>query len=89
MQAVFPQIQDVLSPAPLGEDPFLILQARKVRVHMHVLEVEQGFVEEVLVLKYRSPREALEHPRGQYESEKSLAVMYAHPFALAPSSHSA
>ena len=59
VQAVFPQIQAVLSPAPLGADPSVIWQARAVRVHMHVLEVEQGFVEEVLVLKYRVPEESL------------------------------
>jgi hypothetical protein len=33
----------------------VFVQAGAVRVHMHVREVEQDFVEEVYVLKYRGP----------------------------------
>ena len=50
--------QGALSSALLGADPSVILQAGAVRVQMHVEEVEQDSVEEVSVLKSRSPQEA-------------------------------
>ena len=50
VHAAFPQMQGA---ALLGADPSVFVQAGAVRVHMHVREVEQDVVEEVLVLKYR------------------------------------
>ena len=50
VHALFPQMQGA---ALLGADPSVFVQAGAVRVHMHVREVEQDIVEEVLVLKYR------------------------------------
>ena len=50
VHALFPQMQGA---ALLGADPSVFVQAGAVRVHMHVREVEQDVVEEVLVLKYR------------------------------------
>ena len=58
VQTIFPQEHGVLSSALLGADPSVIWQAR-ARMHMHVFELEQGVVEEVSVLKYRSPEEYL------------------------------
>ena len=37
VQAVLPQMQGVLFSAELGADPFVILQAGAMRVHMQVL----------------------------------------------------
>ena len=56
VHAAFPQMQGA---ALLGADPSVFVQAGAVRVHMHVEEVEQDVVEEVLVLKYREPEEFL------------------------------
>jgi hypothetical protein len=75
--------------ALLGADPSVFVQAGAVRVHMHVRVVEQDVVEEVLKLKYREPQEALKHPRGSPECDPTPAVVSAHPFAVAASSHSA
>ena len=61
VHTAFPQIQGA---ALLGADPSVFVQAGAVRVHMHVAQVEQDVVEEVPVLKYREPQEALKHPRG-------------------------
>ena len=52
VHAALPQMQGA---ALLGADPSVFVQAGAVRVHMHVREVEQDFVEEVSVLKYREP----------------------------------
>ena len=56
VHAALPQMQGA---ALLGADPSVFVQAGAVRVHMHVSSVEQDVVEEVSVLKYRSPQEAL------------------------------
>ena len=56
VHAAFPQMQGA---ALLGADPSVFVQAGAVRVHMHVRVVEQDLVEEVYVLKYRSPQESL------------------------------
>ena len=50
VHALFPQMQGA---ALLGADPSVFVQAGAVRVHMHVLEVEQDHLKEVPVLKYR------------------------------------
>ena len=50
VHAAFPQMQGA---ALLGADPSVFVQAGAVRVHMHVLEVEQDVVEEVFVLNHR------------------------------------
>ena len=50
VHALFPQMQGA---ALLGADPSVFVQAGAVRVHMHVKEVEQDLVEEVLVLNSR------------------------------------
>ena len=52
VHAAFPQMQGA---ALLGADPSVFVQAGAVTVHMHVLEVEQDVVEEVLKLKIRVP----------------------------------
>ena len=52
VHTLFPQMQGA---ALLGADPSVFVQAGAVRVHMHVLEVKQDVVEEVLVLKYSFP----------------------------------
>ena len=53
VHAAFPQMQGA---ALLGADPSVFVQAGAVRVHMHVVPMApQDVVEEVLVLKYRSP----------------------------------
>ena len=57
VHAVLPQMQGELSSALLGADPSVILQARAVRVQMHVSSVEQDSVEEVSVLKDRESEE--------------------------------
>ena len=69
--------------------PSVFVQAGAVRVHMHVRVVEQDVVEEVSVLKYRSPEEYFQHPRGEYEYDSTSAVVSEHPCAVAASSHSA
>ena len=56
VHAAFPQMQGA---ALLGADPSVFVQAGAVRVHMHVISVEQDVVEEVSVLKYRVPEEYL------------------------------
>ena len=56
VHALFPQMQGA---ALLRADPSVFVQAGAVRVHMHVSDVEQDVVEEVSVLKYSSPQEAL------------------------------
>ena len=56
VHALFPQMQGA---ALLGADPSVFVQAGAVRVHMHVLEVEQDVVEEVSGLKIREPEELL------------------------------
>ena len=56
LHALFPQMQGA---ALLGADPSVFVQAGAVRVHMHVEEVEQDVVEEVLVLNRRPPPESL------------------------------
>ena len=61
VHAAFPQMQGA---ALLGAEPSVFVQAGAVRVHMHVREVEQDVVEEVLVLNHRSPEECFQHPRG-------------------------
>ena len=61
VHALFPQMQGA---ALLGADPSVFVQAGAVRVHMHVLEVEQDVVEEVSVLNHREPEEVFIHPRG-------------------------
>ena len=88
VHGLFPQMQGA---ALLGADPSVFVQgqAGAVRVHMHVREVEQDVVEEVLVLNHRGPEEALQHPRGLSENDLTFAVVSPHPNALAPSSHSA
>ena len=43
----------------MGADPSVFVQAGAVRVHMQVLEVEHDLVEDVFVLKYSSPHDAL------------------------------
>ena len=85
VHAAFPQMQGA---ALLGADPSVFVQAGAVRVHMHVEEVEQDLVEEVLVLKYRPPEEVLKHPRGVPEDDPTYAVVCEYPCALAASSHS-
>ena len=50
VHAAFPQMQGA---ALLGADPSVFVQAGAVRVHMHVVEVEQDVVEEVFVLNHR------------------------------------
>ena len=50
VHTALPQMQGA---ALLGADPSVFVQAGAVRVHMHVLEVEQNPVEEVSVLNAR------------------------------------
>ena len=50
VHATFPQTQGA---ALLGADPSVFVQAGAVRVHTHVLEVEQDVPEKMGVLKYR------------------------------------
>ena len=65
VHTLFPQMQGL---ALLGADPPVFVHAGAVKVHRHVYEVEQDTVEEVFVLKRRSPPVLLlllsQHPRG-------------------------